>query len=216
MISKTKHIWSLALNLAVVLFSTSAIVIRSLSGSNNNMFNFFTNDSNILLIITAALMAVYDILALTKTGYKIPSWVIIVKLVGTVGTTLTFLTVVFYLLPVMGPGMVNSYGMACLHIISPLFAVVSLVLFENDSPIPFVSSFYGMIPMVVYAIVIIPLVAASVIEPPYPFTDILHNPWYSSLLASVIMLGGTYLISFLLYLGNKKCVKLGTKKEKKE
>lgn len=208
--SKKTILISLILNIITSVFEIVALTIMFIGFGNEqhaassfHMFQFFTNDSNILLLLASLLLVGFEIKTLIVKTSVIPNWVHVFKMVASVGTTLTFLTVMFYLLPVVGFQMINTFGMACLHIICPLCAIVSLICFEDGEKIPFKCVFLGVVPATVYAIIIVPLVANGMIESPYPFTDILNNPAYLSVISAFVILLGTFACSFGLWKMNQ-------------
>lgn len=208
----TRYSASLALNSVIVIYGLIALFGNLFfntggnehAGAGATMFCFFTNDSNILLIVSSLIMCIFDILGLVRKQDSLPLWALAFKLIATVGTTLTFFTVVFYLVPVMGVMLISGYYMIAMHIINPLCALVSFICFEGEKKLSFRISFYGLLPMAVYAVIIVSLVAVGSIEPPYPFLDVQHMQWWAILLAIIVMAAGTYLISYLLWLSNNR------------
>ncbi|MCI2068015.1 MAG: hypothetical protein LKJ88_00340 [Bacilli bacterium] len=197
---------SLILNSITAIFEIAALIIMFIgfgdeqhAASSFHMFQFFTNDSNILLLLAALFLIYFEVKSLITKTDSIPNWVYVFKLLASVGTTLTFLTVMFYLLPVVGVGMIGTFGMASLHIVCPLAAMISFIFFENGEKIVFKSVFLGIVPAAIYALIIVPLVAAKLIESPYPFTDVINNPAYISVIAAFAIIIVTFLCSLGLW-----------------
>lgn len=164
---------------------------------------FFTNLSNLFLLVASCLVAAADIIYLL-TKHPLVQWVTNVKFAATISVVLTFLTVYCFLFPTsfLHGGnfdfIADPETFLWFHTVCPILAFVSFAFFEPFPRIKLSRAFYGVIPMLVYAIVIIPLVATNVIEAPYSFLRVNENAWYITLLWCVVMVGGTYLISFLV------------------
>ena len=209
--TKTRKIVALILNLLVLIFEVSGLTVALTGkvgeGHSLDFFRFFTNDSNVLLLIGTILLLVYQVHGL-KDGKEIPKYVNVFYFVSLVGTTLTFLTVLFILIPMMGVGLISSYSMVCLHLICPILSVIDFLFFDDDFKLKLFDSFFGMIPMTIYGVIILILVGIKSIEPPYPFLDIYNQKVYISVLFIILMFAMTYLICFLLYFFGKKTTKI--------
>lgn len=184
--------------------------LGKLTPNGNNMFSMFTVDSNILLGIFSIPILVYEILVYIHKKESIPLGLYILKFVGTVGTSLTFLTVMFYLSPLLGSDFYRLFldGNFFYHLVVPVLGIISFIFFEYDhTKINFKFTFVGITPMVIYAVYY--CINA--------FTHMDENgniPWEYDVYAFVqkgigvaiimifVMVAFTYLISFLLYLFN--------------
>lgn len=126
-------------------------------------FRYFTMLSNVLAAIAAALVAAFDAKALISDEEKIPRWVLILKYAGTVAVTLTFVTVVVFLGPMveaMGHGYFKLFQNEnfFLHFLSPILAIISFVCFEQIENFKFTETLYGVIPTVLYSFAYLPMV----------------------------------------------------------
>lgn len=158
-------------------------------------FKYFTNDSNILMALTSIGIIVCDILMLLKKREDIDQLALLLKQVGTVAATVTFLTVMFFLGPTQGYGIMLAGKNLYLHLICPVLAILSYVFTEytqNKKENMFVYSVYGIIPTFLYGIVylIMVVVVEDGWEDFYGFNQ--GGLWYVSVFA---MLAATYLIS---------------------
>ena len=200
--TKTRRIVALILNLLVLIFEVSGLTVALTGkvgeGHSLDFFRFF---------IGTILLLVYQVHGL-KDGKEIPKYVNVFYFVSLVGTTLTFLTVLFILIPMMGVGLISSYSMVCLHLICPILSVIDFLFFDDDFKLKLFDSFFGMIPMTIYGVIILILVGIKSIEPPYPFLDIYNQKVYISVLFIILMFVMTYLICFLLYFFGKKTTKI--------
>ena len=107
---------ALILNILVVI-ATTAITVSYYFHSNNPLvetgldsYKFFTTDSNILAAISALVMIPYEIGILRGKRDKLPHAAVVLKFVGMVAVMLTFLTVIFLLLPVYDAGFLLLVG----------------------------------------------------------------------------------------------------------
>src|SRR5574344_950168 len=179
---------------------------NSAYGSNLGLiFKFFTNDSNILLFLTAIVMIVADIKALK--GKPMKAAPVIFKFAGTIGVVLTFLIVYCVLTPKMGFSTqfvfgVNN-GLLWFHTVCPILAAVSFLGFELDPKLRFGVTVFGVIPLMIYAAVIVPLVANGITEAPYFFLDIKNQSTGVSVGWALGILAFAYLVSVLFFLVRK-------------
>ncbi len=152
---KKKVYGSLLLNLFTTISVIVCAIILSIRGPKT--FRMFTTQSNIVSGIVAAIIVVFDILILLKKYNEIPNWLKIVKMIATTGVTLTFFVVVFYL-GFVAVAQGYSYFILfrstniCFHLLTPLSAILSFILFEGRSNIKFKYTFLNMIHMICYAI----------------------------------------------------------------
>ena len=235
-ISKKRLIASIVLNSCIVFFVVLCLFLiifdvrlfgslSKLTPDGNNPFAMFTTDSNLLLGLFSIPILVYQILVLTNKRKEVPFFAYILKYVGVVGTSLTLLTVLFYLSPILGSGFYRLFldTNFFYHLVIPVLGIVSFIFFEYDhyEPISFKFTFVGIIPMVVY----------STYYCINAFTHIDENgniPWkydvYTfaskgvgmAIVMIFIMLAFVYFISFLLYLFNKLSWKKHLKENKDE
>ena len=109
-------------------------------------FRFFTTQSNVLCACGALLTA-----AFLLSG-DVPRWAWTLKYVGTAAVTVTMLTVLFFLWPVIGkegPKVLLTGSDLFLHLINPLLAIASFCFFEKRG-MSFLWSLWGMVPVLVY------------------------------------------------------------------
>ncbi len=111
-------------------------------------FRFFTVLSNCLCGIAALMMAFGQIRG------NVSQFVFMIKYLGTVSVTLTFLTVLLFLGPTQG-----GYGkwffdsdFFYTHLIGPLLAILSFCLLERRK-MTFGNAMMGLLPMLLYGVV---------------------------------------------------------------
>ena len=111
-------------------------------------FRFFTVLSNNLCAIGALMMAVSQIRG------AVPQPVFLVKYLGTMAVTLTFLTVLLFLGPTQG-GYAKWFferDFFYMHLIGPLLAILSFCLLERR-PLSFWNAMTGLVPVALYGAV---------------------------------------------------------------
>lgn len=137
MLSKKNAIISLAMN-CIIVIATIGVVISYFCGNDGQYnippsFRFFlyTTDSNILCMLTAAIMLFFEIRYL-KTGKEIPKLAVILKFVGVTALSLTFAVVMLFLGPTMGfMDMVFGGTSVYMHFAGPILGFVTFCLTEN-------------------------------------------------------------------------------------
>lgn len=200
---KKCSLWaSLALNLAVVGMECSSVLISFLENGGESA-RYYTEDSNLLALIACGLLAAGTIAALIKGG-EVAHWMRILKYVAVCCLTLTFLVVVAILAPMEG---LRGYRMFLLegrslyeHLLCPVAAFLSLVLFERPLPRVKGTLLWAALPSGLYAVVIIILNLTRVLVGPYPFLRIYQQPVAMSVLWSVLILGGALAIAWVIRL----------------
>ncbi len=234
--NKQHLIKSIVLNSCIIVFAIVALIMIlckiRLFGDEGNLtpegtipFSMFTVDSNLLLALFTIPILVYQILILMNKRKEIPFYAYVLKYIGVVGTSLTMLTVFFYLAPILGSKFYRLFleHNFFYHLIVPALGIVSFIFLEYDhyEPIKFRFTFLGIVPMLVYA--------TYYVINAFTHMDADGNvPWKYDVYAFVskgigigivmifVMIGFVYLISFLLYLSNKLMWKKYFKEQENE
>lgn len=183
---------SLILNILIVLFVVGSIA-RDLRKANPKraLFRYFTTLSNVLCAIAALIAAI-----LLPFG-KLPFWALLLKYTGTAAVTVTMLTVLFFLLPISHDwkGLLSGAELF-LHLICPLLAIVSFLVFEKTAMPAWVIA-VGAAPVLLYGLLYLYKVifapAARRWEDFYGFNR--NGKWALSF--GLMLLGGV-LVAFLL------------------
>lgn len=196
------NLLSLICNVANVVLVTYAIIsfffVKDndvLVAKNWECFRYFTIDSNVLMAITSIIVIVHNIKSFNKDCIQMPIYAKICKFVGTVAVTVTFLTVMFFLGPNMGYKEMLIEGNLYLHLICPLLAIISYILFETGNDFSNKYFYLGLAPTVIYGLIYLILVLITKTRPDfYGFN--MNGLWYISLIA---MIAATYGISIGLH-----------------
>nr|MBP3258636.1 hypothetical protein [Bacilli bacterium] len=124
-----------------------------LASTGLSPFRFYTVDSNIFVGIASLILIVYECLYLRGKIKDIPKYVYVIKYIGTVAVSLTFLVTLLYLAPMFGDKFILLYLNSNLffHLIVPLLSFISFAFFEKVQ-LSFKYTFYGVSTMLIYGI----------------------------------------------------------------
>lgn len=138
---------SLVLNsLNIILVAGSVVWDVKRTDPWTRLFRYFTVLSNILSAIASLIVIIC-----TLTG-GLPFWALLIKYIGTAAVTVTMLTVFLFL----GPSSHDWKGLLTkaelfLHLICPLFAIVSFLVFEKTA-MPLWTIAVGAAPVPLYGV----------------------------------------------------------------
>ena len=213
---------SLVLNTIIVIFTVFATIcmftgFRFMSGdeivleaSRLGMFKFFTVDSNLFMGIVALIFSVLEVRLLQGKIKEIDRKYYLLKLMGTTGVGLTFVVVFTYLSYIIEGGvklMVMNSNLF-FHLVTPVLSMVTFMFFEKTDKLSFKDTFYGLIPMLVYAIYYVINVMAHVengkVSPTYDWYWFVQNGAWTIIIVLPIIILITYLISLVLWKVNKE------------
>ncbi len=172
-------------------------------------FKFYTVDSNIIVGIASLIMVIYEVLLITKKIEKIPKYVYVLKYIGVVGVSLTFLVTLLYLAPLLGKNFILLYVNTNLlfHLIVPVLSFISYVRYEKEI-IGFKYTFIALISMFIYAIYYIVNILTHLdngkVVKEYDWYGFVVGDTSSIIFAVIIFFIITYLISLLIYKLNNK------------
>lgn len=165
-----------------------------------NIFEFYTQDSNLLVLLSSILYVIYF-----KKG-NIPTFVKWLKFTSTVSISVTFLVVAFILSWLMGD-VINLFFFRYMlfhHTLCPLLAVLTFVFFENydiRSNRQVLRTIYFTL---IYAFILIILNVLNLVNGPYPFLMVNDQSIYLSIFWFILIIGGTFLIALFLKVLNKR------------
>lgn len=197
-----RRLLSIVLNLFIVWAEPIALPM-SWDWGKEQMFIFYTEDSNILSACICAMVAVGQLVCIF-TGRELPRWLHTLKYIATCCLTMTFLTVVFVLGPMYEDGngwyiMLCTSSMLYHHLLNPLAAMVSFVLLERQPRLPRSATVWALLPTVVYGSIILMLNLQRKVEGPYPFLQVYNQSVPMTILWCILMLGTNYLYVWLLW-----------------
>lgn len=172
----------LGIDLLIVVLELCGLVL-SVEGRGLSLFEMYTQDSNILNLVACSVFCVFAVREL-RGGPEVPGWVHLLAYAGACCLMLTFLVVILVLAPMMENGyqaMLLQGSMLFNHLLCPLITLVAFLLGRADLPRRRALA-WALVPTVVYAVVLIALNLARVVEGPYPFLRVYDQPWWASIL----------------------------------
>ncbi len=187
-------------NLVIVLCTVFSTIICFRDKENRwsvsegfRRLRFFTLLSNLLCAIASFSV----LLSLINSVFPYGVWLF--KYVGTASVTVTFLTVMVFLGPTLGYKSQLEGWAFYLHVVGPLFAIISFCFFERAYPLSFPLSLCGIFPVLFYGCLYLKKVVFSSGDAQwddfYGFNK--NGNWKISFSA---MLVGTFFICLLLWL----------------
>lgn len=205
---KNTNVIPLILNGFLVLFGLIGLWL-SLKSGGLEMVKFYTQDSNVLGLLSSILFVAFGILSFVKgQNGEVPVFVTMFRYVASSCMLVTFIVVVTILTPMYG---FQYFGWLLFkgsnlwyHTVCPLLSLVTFLCFEPGQIRGFSKTLIALIPTVIYAAVTITLNAVNLLEGPYPFLYVHKQPIYMSVFWVVLIVGGAYGLAVLLYFLRKK------------
>lgn len=201
---KTKNVLSLVCNALFVILAVYCFIIIIVKGGQGNMevegkegLRYFTIESNLLCALSCLIVLIYNI-----RGIGIPKWALKLKYVGCVSVGVTMVVALAFLGPMVGFDQILGGINLFLHLIMPLLAIFSFILFEGEiqyknrfgersknRPISLKESLLGIIPTLIYGLLYYYLVLiAGKWEDFYSFNSgMLEGKWYLVYIAIVLL-----------------------------
>ncbi len=178
---------SLALNLTAAVLAVLAVAAHARHGSLRTVLRYFTAQSNVLC--AAAALAVAGL----RLRGAIPVPILLLKFVATVAVLVTLLTVLLFLGPQYGYRKLFTGPDLWLHLVCPLLALLSWLLWDRIPLSPGVA-LLGVLPVFLYGLLYLrKVVYQKEWEDFYGFNR--DGKWPRSFAA---MIGGTALLCLLL------------------
>ena len=210
---KLRKIISLAVNLLAIIFSMIGFLLIARDTAAIAYVKYFTLVTNLLIVVVGTISVGYSVEFLIHKDKVIlhPAYLFILKLITSVGSLITFLTVVCYLQhsvytdPSVSAVMHANNVMH--HYLAPLTFTLGFILLDLDKKYNWKIFFTGISVLVIYMIYAIPLSNIANVrswwgEPPYVFMDIsVVKNWMFALIPG-FLIGGLG-ISFLVWLLNR-------------
>ena len=199
------------LNIVLVVLGVVGLIVSIIS-NGLGLFSYYTQDSNILGLLSSLLFVVTGYESFKSKMVKTNNFVAKFRFMATACMCLTFLVVIFVLIPIAGFKWTGWYlfGGANLyyHTLCPIISFISFMFFENVVNLRFVNTVINFIPTVIYAIITITLNALNIMYGPYPFLKVHEQSILMSVIWFILIVGGSWLIAILIYLLKKKNLKV--------
>lgn len=182
-----------------IMFFTAKNNVLASKGFSS--LKYFTVQSNIFMGLTALISAIFIIMKRESV------LVTVLKYIATVAVTLTFMTVMVYLGPAYGYGMMFNGANLIFHLLLPVLSILHFLFLEPKlKEFKFRNTLYALIPLLIYG-------TFYLINVGYHGGERnLDYDWYwfaakgmgLGIVVMFLMIGLTYLFSLALYFGYKK------------
>ena len=154
---KTKRQLAVAVQILIIIFTACSVGFMFFFSGSGNMrvnrsviFRYFTVDSNILCAVSCAVSLVQTLRG-RENKSKAP---MLLRYAGTAAVTVTMITVLLFLGPLYGYAPMFSRWNLWLHLLGPIFAIISFVWLERDGTFPEKKHLIlPLLPVILYGIV---------------------------------------------------------------
>lgn len=203
MTSKERTMLTIAtvVNIAIIVMEIIGLIL-CINRMGNEMFIYYTTNSNVFTLITSGLFAIFSIKALKQGDMNIiPKWTRVLKLMSTCCLTITFIIVITVLAPVHEGGymhMLFEDELLYYHLLCPVLSIISFIFLENNGSLNTKNCLMAVLPTLVYAIISVILNIFRVIYGPYPFLHIYEQDVLTSVIWFVAIVGSSFVISCIL------------------
>ena len=128
-----------------------------LLASNVEGFKYFTVESNVFLGLVALVSIPFDIQIFQGKREDRPIWLFLLHHMAVMSTTVTMLTVLFFLGPTMGYPLMFMQVNLLMHLINPIVGLVRYLCFGHDEKkVKWQFSLLGALPVLLYGSVYVP------------------------------------------------------------
>lgn len=198
------------LNIVLVVLGVVGLIV-SIINNGLGLFSYYTQDSNILGLLSSLLFVVTGYESFKSKMVKTNNFVAKFRFMATACMCLTFLVVIFVLIPAAGFKWTGWYLFSganlYYHTLCPIISFISFMFFENVVNLRFVNTVINFIPTVIYAIITITLNALNIMYGPYPFLKVHEQSIAMSVVWFILIVGGSWGLSILVYILKKKNLK---------
>jgi len=174
----------------LLIIFTSQPAPDGLPTSGFQCLRFFTIDANILSAVSCACVMAYGLRKMTT-----PKWATILKFISAVSAAITVIAVIFFLGPTNGFYDLLVGSNFFLHILCPIFCVLSLLFFDDLSKFKFTFSIISLAPIIAYGLVYFLMVIVFQLWPDY-YDFNTAEQWY---IPALNILMSTFCISSVLW-----------------
>jgi len=168
------------------------------------MFQYYTLDSNLFLLLACAVQARYEGAILLGKRLFVPSWVRVLKYLAVCTVMVTLFVVLFVLIPLYGgwsavPWLLFQGTSPYHHLLCPLLGAASFILLDRPGLGDRRLTLWALGPTAFYAVVAIVLNLLRLLRGPYPFLLVYDQPVYMSLFWCVLILGLAWALAWAVW-----------------
>lgn len=189
----------LAIDIAMIAMEWP-VVSREWRSSGAWMLRFYTQSSNVLAMFVCIICAACEVVCLIR-GCPLPRWEQLIRYVSTCCLMVTMIVAACILVPMDRSqsfrGFMLEGGLLYLHTLCPLVMLAGCLL-HGGAPLTAKHAMIAVVPTVVYGIITLVMNAKRIYSGPYFFFRIYRQPWYETVMWFVIIIGGNFVVSWLL------------------
>ncbi len=189
----------LAIDIAMIAMEWP-VVSREWKSSGAWMLRFYTQSSNVLAMFVCIICAACEVVCLIR-GCALPRWEQLIRYVSTCCLMVTMIVAACILVPMDRSqsfrGFMLEGALLYLHTLCPLVMFAGCLL-HGGAPLTAKHAMIAVVPTVVYGIITLVMNAKRIYSDPYFFFRIYRQPWYETVMWFVIIIGGNFVVSWLL------------------
>lgn len=176
--------------LEIVGICLSSITIKKLG------IEYYTQDSNLFALIIGIIYLYYLI-----NNKKITHSIAVLRLMSVLGLSVTFLVVLFILLPMTNFNFMFMFGGAnfFLHLVCPVLLFIIYIRYDKKVELTNKEVFSSLLFTIIYSIILITLNILRIVEGPYPFLMVYKQGILMSIIWYLLIVGGAFLLAKVLY-----------------
>lgn len=186
---------SLILNLLIIILEIIGFIfVYKYHGGIS--FEYYTEDSNILALLASIIYVMYLL-----SNKKIPRWLSLIKYTSVISLTVTFLVVLFILIPMSNFDFkfyLFKDALLFQHLLCPILFIVTFILFDDLKKYTIKDNIYGLSFTIVYSVVLIILNILGMVSGPYPFLMVKEQTLLINIMWTITLLSMAYFIAYLL------------------
>ena len=185
---------SLTFNLLIIILEIISFIITYYV-NHKISFEYYTEDSNMLALITSSILVIY--LVLNK---KTPDWLRLLKYSSTICLAVTFFVVIFVLAPMYDFNynfLLFENALLYQHLLCPILCIITFIFFDELGEYRLKDIFIGLSLTIIYTIILVILNCLDLVVGPYPFLIIKRQSLFM-FITWIFMSVFSYLIAFLL------------------
>lgn len=199
-----KTIADLTLNL-IIICAEAYSLIGVFARYGVKSFAYYTNLSNFLAFFASSVCFVW-LVKILFVGGKLPDFAVKIKFFAVTSLAVTIGVVLFALFPILvyssggitGGSVKMTLSSLLLHLVCPLLAFVSFVMFEKTA-LSFSLVVFAALPTLFYGLVMLFLNFSGIIVGPYPFFEVRSHKILAAVCCPLIPLAA-FLFAFLFSL----------------
>lgn len=157
-LSARKHRILAAADFLIVFMTLFALIVmycgldisQLLSAKGISMLKYFTVDANFLTVFAAILAFPHEIRASRDPSHKLPRGILLLLFACVVSLALTFLTVIFFLGPLLGWKKICEGSNLVMHLIMPVFVTGLFIWSGYGKHLRRQDLYVGLIPTILY------------------------------------------------------------------